>query len=401
MKMAKSKRKPQKSKKQHKRRTSTPRRSPNARLQELIMKSIDPRKRGAFGTVSGFGEDTQALLREYTMKLLHQYNGQLASRMKGPSDIEKLDVINLTGMYALVPKTEQPEQYVTSMNMDMSKKDEEALENYCRHHDWLSVLPCTPEGVMNIQDVSVYFSFDRLSLEDKQIDLHLTMWSNFAKDEHIYHYDLYVTVDFAVNGSERPLMMFNSKSRDTLQLYNDMRVYQTCRWDAQDRARWSQFLEMPRQMLQAERRLYDALEDKCETDRKELYYEVMKFLNSMAVANAVMAGRNTPPEKSYIPTRDDTAVVMGVDYAPDVIVQKFGGLMVSARHEVSPIRSLPTSVNYTQDQWQVRGHMRTYKNGRTVYIAPHISKRHGMPDASNASQPRKIRELNARGETDE
>lgn len=46
-----------------------------------------------------------------------------------------------------------------------------------------------------------------------------------------------------------------------------------------------------------------------------------------------------------------------------------------------------TVVKYSVANWKVRGHTRTYKSGKVVYIQPHTASRRNMGELTNKVKP--------------
>jgi hypothetical protein len=59
------------------------------------------------------------------------------------------------------------------------------------------------------------------------------------------------------------------------------------------------------------------------------------------------------------------------------------------------------TIQYRTPAWQVRGHVRHYKNGKTVYIEPHVSHRKDFDDVKNVKvAPQTIRICKGNPESD-
>lgn len=401
--MAKAKRKPQKPKSKSKRGHGKPRRkSTNEMMQAIIQQSISGNRPHIPLSTGSLPIDRDMMIQEYRINLVRQYHAAMKDKPKGDSNIDRLDVVDLTKA-AIIKQKDSNYAGIGVHALTFDDITNRRIADYQAANEWLTVLPCLPEGLLVLGDMRTYFAFERLSLEDRQIDLHVATWSRFDKDIYMCHDDIYVTLDFNVPHWYLPLMLFSDKSRDAVQIYGNVATQYACKWNTTDRANWADFIELAKNMKASLKSGYDNSSPRAETDHPEMYYEVSKFIAQMSIANALMATSNQRPQTSHVKrTVTDTAIAMGVDAAPDTIVQVFDtGLTVRARHMVDPIRKAPVLVNYTQDKWTVRGHTRTYKDGHTIYVKPHTRTRHGMPEENQASQPRKIREITARGDSNE
>lgn len=108
-------------------------------------------------------------------------------------------------------------------------------------------------------------------------------------------------------------------------------------------------------------------------NRKPARKPAANFVSSLPTPSGRKSGTNhtasTPPEKT----------VRVID-------------MLTFISEATPRKpTLRNVARYLTPEWQVRGHIRTYKSGKQAYIRPHINKRRKPPaDTSTGNRPQQI-----------
>ena len=130
---------------------------------------------------------------------------------------------------------------------------------------------------------------------------------------------------------------------------------------------------------------------------------IAPFIHSEYSFLYVMAGVNMflnrkparTPASDFVPSLPTvTNRKTGTKYAPETPPEKTVRVidMLTFVSEATPRKpTLRNVARYLTPEWQVRGHIRRYKSGKTAYIRPHINKRRKLPDAVPAgNRPQQI-----------
>lgn len=300
-------------------------------------------------------EKQQQLYRDYNRTLVD------AGEIKSRKQLKAMDFIDARPLF----QTKTDDMTLPALPGD------ENVNNFVKTYGWYACIPCFEEGCIQIESQQyIYYKLKNIQIDEKQMEAKIQLYQyteNFGWDILTYG-----TADFA----------FNEVTKEK----GDVQVYCNAANIMKLRTKYS-----PKQLHWTDREYLCYLaafkhqKDKITNMHAELLETTTEiFLKVIADVNYLLSiekpklksrGKTTGKPKSKTITAETSAPPQ-----KQKRVRILGGIAIQS--EKPPKQTTHQSViHYSTATWKVRGHMRTYKNGKTVWIKETVRNRACMKDA--------------------
>lgn len=296
------------------------------------------------------------LFIERLPELLKQYNDALVKHNMCFSEKELLSK-NRIDVRNLCLKTEKPHEIPDILKHSLTDDETTFLKN----NDFYALIPCYEEGVLQVNtNRYIYFKTIDLDASNDNVTLYL---QDYIKDNGIYRVGISTVVDnnFADTG------VINSVQYHDL--YKMIPV-KTFNWSEVDRLIWQ-----------------------ININRSKLFFEKLAAKNIDGTINLVTVffkaitktnyelnlHKPSRGKKENNQTNKRTIIADTTANQPEKLIRTVGPIMFKS--EKPPRKpSEETLIHYRLASWKTRGHLRTYKNGKTVYVKESVHKRKCLQD---------------------
>ena len=234
----------------------------------------------------------------------------------------------------------------------------------------LAVIPPFPSGLFNLSDQQDMF-YKTLWQQKGRIAFEITIAAktDTPKKETIYRYltrfQLTITIPTTLKSSVFTMTKIKHE-QSTSQLYAGLDL-DDIHWNLMDR---TIFLDICENIDTYETKTYASL-----------------FLTNVLVVNAMLY-QNTPKRqkskkesqtnliKAYLPASETSSTTV-----TNIVIQSKEDIHDTPVIQHKMTSDEPRIVHYQTPSWNVRGHIRRYKSGKTVYIKPTVRKRKHMGES--------------------
>lgn len=339
--------------------------SVNSRLQRGIFRRL--RRKELKHTVQ--------LIAAYKENIYQQYAKELQNfDYPDISDHSKYNILDTSGIYM-----KHDENILLKMSHLMLRS--EAM-SYHSNTGWYAFLPCFQNGFMHYADAEdFYFQIRNINENLHQIKIQLLSCSNIAKNCPMYLFAVEATVTLPAADEDVSSILVKIEHLlthdDIYRLLSETDMH----WNSLDTKFWNIHLQQFQTVLNSS--------NSPEQFRSHIEGDIRLFFQYNLMANHIMSkeAHNASAASTASKTKSAPSHPKK-DFKPNTGAQTrtthtfSNNLKVHAPKDWKPVKS-PKVLHYTMESWPVRGHIRHYKNGKTVYIKPRINRRKG----SNGSQP--------------
>lgn len=294
-----------------------------------------------------------SLFLERLPGLLEAYNKSLAKNELGMSETELLS-LNRIDLRNICPAPNKKKCEIPDILAE-PLSDEES--QFASNNQMFSQIPCYDKGVLQINKYRyIYYEILNLDLKDKTIKIFI---QDYFKDNNIWQVGIAMTIDSDFNDIKSSNivtypMIYQALSPDNFN------------WSEIDKLIWKINIENAEKLQKTiEQRGYDMARSLTIT-----------FIKAVVKANYMLSlykpsrGKRTNKIKSA----KRTIVTDANAQQPTKLIRTVGP--ITFQSEKPPKQPTDdTVIHYRTASWTTRGHTRTYKNGKTVYVKESIHKR--------------------------
>ena len=330
----------------------------------------------------------------------------IISRMNGGkslSELSKLDTVNT--------------QYLLS---DLMALESSPIITYGHdkrvQRNILNVIPCFEEGIIENSELIIYFKLLNIDLSEQTADIQLVQ---YTKDPESKHKRIFYTTKCIVKltkASEPEVEeLENRVTEDAVSFIKEVK---NASFDEQQ---LNNFLIYTfgvktlsitdKHYVSAEVMRDDAVTAKMDTIERNIWkittaclletspkranetdsnalHLIMEYAIHCCTANLMLSETREYPKNNQTIKKHITYLPKPEEYNNNPVVINLNGIQIKSRKR--PIKVTRRNIiEYKTASWGVRGHVRHYKNGKTVYIKPYTCKRQKVKLPEN-SQPQKI-----------
>lgn len=294
-----------------------------------------------------------SLFLERLPGLLEAYNKSLAKNELGMSETELLS-LNKIDLRNICPAPNKKKCEIPDI-LAAPLSDEES--QFASDNQMFSQIPCYDKGVLQINKYRyIYYEILNLDLKDKTIKIFI---QDYFKDNNIWQVGIAMTIDSDFNDIKSSNivtypMIYRALSPDNFN------------WSEIDKLIWKINIENAEKLQKTiEQRGYDMARSLTIT-----------FIKAVVKANYMLSLYKPSRGKRANKTKSTkrTIVIDTNAQQPAKLIRTVGP--ITFQSEKPPKQPTDdTVIHYRTASWTTRGHTRTYKNGKTVYVKESIHKR--------------------------
>lgn len=326
-------------------------------------------------------------------EMFYEYNKALLQKgfypdMRDTSGLDHIDIRQYTDYH-----DELVNQVVAGkLSEEDMLKHLQPIEDYVESSPFFSGLPCYSEGILDYSDTTgLYWKISKLNLDTHEAEIYCYFFVLPEGNKHLEEIVPYVdfVIEFhqdlkEVSDDPIPYKVYFLDKRsltDMVQAISPKKF----RWNQEDRLLWNNIIVKYVKLMDWAANTYG------QGDEYGTLGEVVGELSQTVVEcfcyiNYILHSHKKTPRKRK--TTDEKHEVHSFDKKKQeerktTVVD--GVVFYSKRRPQEVTRN--TVVKYKVATWTVRGHTRTYKNGKTVYIPPHVNHRKNMTEVSEALRP--------------
>lgn len=291
------------------------------------------------------------LFIERLPELLKQYNDALVKRNMCFSEKELLSK-NRIDVRNLCLKTEKPHEIPDMLKNSLTDDETEFLKN----NSFYALIPCYEEGVLQINtNRYIYFKTINLDIANDTVILYL---QDYIKYDGIYRVGISATVDnnFIDTGIINSVQYHDLYKKIPAKTFN---------WSEVDKLIW-----------QINTSRSQTFTEKLATKGIDLTINLVTvFFKAITKTNYELSlHKPSRGKKENKQTNKRTIIADTTANQSEKLIRTVGPIMFKS--EKPPRKpSEETLVHYRLASWKTRGHLRTYKNGKTVYVRESTHKR--------------------------
>lgn len=308
-----------------------------------------------------------SLFLEHLPILLEAYNKSLAKNELGMSETELLS-LNRIDIRNICPAPNKKKCEIPDILAE-PLSDEES--QFASNNQMFSQIPCYDKGVLQINKCRyIYYEILNLDLKDKTIKIFI---QDYFKDNNIWQIGIAMTIDSDFNDIKSSNiitypMIYRALSPDNFN------------WSEIDKLIWKINIENAEKLQKTiKQRGYDMARSLTIT-----------FIKAVVKANYMLSLYKPSRGKQANKTKSTkrTIVVDASAQQPVKLIRTVGP--ITFQSEKPPKQPTDdTVIHYRTASWTTRGHTRTYKNGKTVYVKESIHKRKCLQN-EDATTPQNI-----------
>jgi hypothetical protein len=238
---------------------------------------------------------------------------------------------------------------------------------------WLSCIPCMNEAVIRVNDMRYIYYYVT------DVDIVKTSYRVFLQD-YIFSNGAYMVGAYGTTGIRFDNNAYaviepdRQEKQDIVLMPKLYRMFSAkeMHWDSMKADIWNEMT------VKYADDITDRMFRKNNTNQ---FYELVKaFITIITVTNTELyLNKPKRPQK-----KTKSAAKISIENAdnesqPEKVVRRIGGMSVTS----VKIPKLPTEksvIRYKVLQWQTRGHIRTLKSGKQVYVKPYTNTRHALEE---------------------
>lgn len=335
-------------------------------------------------------QSIQDLNRDLLMEQLKTYNRETVSRhiRKSRRELKAMDLIDVRG---LLDTTTADPQAIPNIQRTMEEI------RYIQTHYWYAGIPCFNEGVLQMNTHAyIHYQIEDIKLNERTyvVNLQSYAYGNAGWEPGIYTKVAYIfpnVTDIATKlNCNIPCFVLDYQGYPQYYRLIDAKEFH---WNKYEQQNWAQYLETLDQINQ-----YD-IKTKKVTDMHEILTRMTEslaiiFINTIPKINLALEqskpklapGQRAKAKAKTIVSYEETKE------PPKKKIRVIGtGLTIKSEKPPRPPRE-ETIIRYKIPSWKTRGHIRTYKNGKQVYIKESIHKRRCLTETEPASTTIKFKE---------
>lgn len=322
-------------------------------------------------------------LRAYQSCLWEQYNIQLAKHdYPNVKDQDKFNILDVTGICGKIMKGQGTIEDRILLSI--------TVKQYInKHNGFYERLPCFTEGIMNYRvspdapNTQFYWKILNIDPNNESIKIRLISIAPNNNQNNLYIYDAIITI-------QPTTLKYTCESLSKYQDIHHICSKKELQWNNIDLEVWNAHLQNYINIIN------DGLTWKQKQLDEMIMIDIERFFTFNLIANAIMAKKaknNSTNHTNVQPHPTPTKIIQTPAKQQKRTVHNFDNMIrVSTDDNWKPSAS-PKTIHYVAPSWNVRGHVRHYKNGKTVYIKPHTKHRQNMKSTTDA--PKQTIHINA------
>lgn len=314
-----------------------------------------------------------------------QYNTELVARglAEPKSKIKSLDTIDMQAVGHKTPETHDiPEQ---NLNETMSQQFLEFISN--PETAFYRILPCFSEGVIRVNaDRYIYFKILKLDLEQDSVQVYLRDYreTQYLDGNHLWEPGIHGTAIIKQDKAAGEYII-TAEKENSFMFYE---IYQQIdpkklNWDKLQRDAWKTLA------IGNARAMSEKLDQLGTNNLVQLTRVFMRFTmlsNFILEANKPKIAPGQEAKQAYNreiaknksnKSNSDTHKDNSTPEIPEKLIRNVGMIRIISTKTPRAVTSKSIR-NYRIPSWTARGHTRTYKSGKTVYIQPTVKHRRAL-----------------------
>lgn len=321
------------------------------------------------------GGNIDAMVREYNRILIEKGYGLART------ELLKKDLIDARGLFDL---THIEPWQAPNPNGGLDDKLW-LIQNY-----WYACVPCFPEGVIQVNRKRyIYWKLTDISIEENRMLLYLkdyvfyddTGWQIGVSGSVAWTFGDPESEIMSAIKEERQMKMQYARIPDDEwsfeRLYTALDLNSDLHWSPRQQQLWKEsVLKFARLTAQ---KFWDAKQKTALDDLAELFTGYMLRVNYVLDRDkqekSVRAGN--AEERKAEDRKRQAQKAAGQKPVPERRIRTIGAIQITSIQK--PCASTAKSpANYTKASWKSRGHIRTYKNGKRVYVKESVHHRKAL-----------------------
>lgn len=345
--------------------------SPNQDIQAEI-KSLEERIKTAsrspirqFMNQDGYRAQIDKLTNKWCEQLVAQYANTLIANGYGKSKeaVTAKNIINVENLFPL-RKNQRP----TELPPNIYSKDPE-FKKWEKENHWLCAIPCFETGTIRITPYR-YATWEIKTLDLENAIMVIAIQQYTSTEATPWEPGIQGTYHLAfTDATEKTIcnMSYNTYP----QIYKKLNYKTQLHWNDEDIKKWNSHIIQGAENAMAEF-------DHAHTNPGELLLKM--FMTIIARVNYELSKhkasrpKQTPATVSY---EKPKIITQENPQERTQFVRTIGGLSVKSEKPPKP-PTKRTVIHYSTATWPVKGHVRKYKNGKTVYIKPTVKHRKAL-----------------------
>lgn len=298
------------------------------------------------------------LLKFYIQKLVDD------GKMMKLSDVKRMNILDTTeflappdngyGMPSFGPASPQEREIMDKMG-------------------WYSNIPCFEKGAIRVNTFR-YIVFEVLEIDPEKGSLRIRLRDYMKPDESIWQMGVGITAEIQKDWHAEDIKTnrFRNLIIEEKQNFENLYTMYSAKdlgWSKEDYKQWLDII-VKNAKLTTEQYVKQSGVDQCE--------HLLRTFILLIVRCNVMLEKNKPSRPiGSKKSAGERKISYEKDRSPKRKIRMVGSLRVQSK-DIPRLPSLETVVTYRTAKWMVRGHVRHYKNGKTVYIQPRLHKRKAL-----------------------
>ena len=321
-------------------------------------------------TFASISRDSNETEQAQLKNLLRNYNHMTVEKhiRKSRKELKAMDLIDVRNLL--------PDKRKDTCSILTIPRTEAEIE-YLKKNKWYTCLPCFKTGVLQMNTDS-YIEYAIQDIQEYEYTVKL--W-NYTYANIGWEPGVTVTAQYQFPRRE-VLGDYGNIYCNILDFENYVDYYhildeQTLHLSKNEQRIWKVYLEELQNMD-------DAITKQSNNKQHIGYSLAVIFINTIPKISAALE-QNKPKLAPGQRTRRKPDVSQKTYETPDTIPKKkvrIIGTGIKVKSEKPPkMPTMETVIRYKTPSWTTRGHMRTYQNGKQVWIKESVHKRHAMQDA--------------------
>ena len=330
---------------------------PAAKKESIQQMQINAAKK-ILNTMHGSNTETAELLRT---ECLREYNRKLVEKGYGfsRSDLKKMNMFDIR---AITEPTNDPTQIPKI-------KIETEMEDFIRKTDWLSIVPCFSEGVVQLnKDRYIYYKIEKIDAQNQNytITLHDYIYRETTHWEVGVQGTLFVNFYEKENETTFSLMPLQNETypyRRFNELYNLIPISEFD-WNDAKKTEWKNIMTYAKMM---QKQLIKARNNPIE-DMFMIMAKAITAINFYLSQNKPSRPINQQRIKRKVEIKTEKITEKPIS------IRKVGTILIKSEKPPKPITK-DSIIHYKTPSWKKRATIRTLRDGRKVYVRESVCYR--------------------------
>lgn len=319
------------------------------------------------------------LIRDWIYALHSQYENALKDKLhfdvccKNVNDIDIIDARQVTpfemsdenALYQMEPQTRLALiKWLETLGPDR----------------WLTALPPLDQGMLIVMEhIRLVFKVIDLSRENRTANIRIALVQDNTKPQQNEMFTTDIAHFTILGENEDYKARINGDSYGMHTLYR-LIPHKQLKWNDADMVVWEHYVVNSRPRLGEKN---DSEVDLEAIDELINLFCICCQCVNYTIAQAYKSTNRQPRSKTVT---EDTAIELGFPCdLTDRIYRTIGGVTIVSDKRIEPVEK--RVIRYTKTNWMTRGHIRRLKSGKTVFVRPYESHRHGLNDDGQTARP--------------